>query len=397
MADETAVKIDNLEANLEKIDNAPAPAPQGAPAGNAGLLKGLIGVLSVFCIVLLGLTIHFAEEVDTKTDQVAMLNALLTKKGPAVNNPCHDKKPSKVPNTTYTVAGIDYKFDNIQCMEDDVIAASEQSGVNVTKGYNGQLSTTATPITDPYWMAGLCPVNVHWHLGAEHLSVGEYDVPAEDGERRLAAGPVREGFNCGKEDGSAKFTKEYDWKHCVGMHVGETYEVHWPHSKAGKCGTVHQYQTPFYDGVFCNMNAIVLALTPGSGVTTYNAVGVQAQVFQIVNDESYYYPNLINGMIVDGVDKGADMAIYTGSTTGTSRDNTVCSNYAPITWQVDRKCHLISASTFDKMCADMKTQNDDMTDDLHAHGARELVATKFAADNQVTGADQIKGIAERRH
>ena len=29
MADETAVKIDNLEANLEKTDNAPAPAPQG--------------------------------------------------------------------------------------------------------------------------------------------------------------------------------------------------------------------------------------------------------------------------------------------------------------------------------------------------------------------------------
>ena len=43
MADETAVKIDNLEANLEKTDNSPAPAPRGAPAGNAGVLKGLIG------------------------------------------------------------------------------------------------------------------------------------------------------------------------------------------------------------------------------------------------------------------------------------------------------------------------------------------------------------------
>ena len=112
-----------------------------------------------------------------------------------------------------------------------------------------------------------------------------------------------------------------------------------------------------------------------------SAVGVQAQVFTIVNDEAYYYPDLIKGMIVDG-DFGSDMAIYTGSTTGTTRNNTVCSQYSPITWQVDRKCHLISASSFDKMCADMLTQNDDMTDDLYAHGSRELVADYIAANNQ---------------
>ena len=88
-------------------------------------------------------------------------------------------------------------------------------------------------------------------------------------------------------------------------------------------------------------------------------------------------------MIVDG-DFGADMAIYTGSTTGTSRDNEVCSQYAPITWQVDRKCHMISASSFDKMCADMMAQRDDMTDDLYAHGAREVTADIITADNQQT-------------
>ena len=26
-----------------------------------------------------------------------------------------------------------------------------------------------------------------------------------------------------------------------------------PHSAAGDCGTVNQYLTPFYDGVFCNL------------------------------------------------------------------------------------------------------------------------------------------------
>eukprot|EP00957_Ditylum_brightwellii_P078926 6000991-Ditylum_brightwellii.AAC.1 len=111
-----------------------------------------------------------------------------------------------------------------------------------------------------------------------------------------------------------------------------------------------------------------------------SAVGVQAQIFTIVNDESYYYPNLMRGMIVDG-EKGSDIAYYTGSTTGTSRDNEKCSSYAPITWQVDRKCHKISASSFDQLCADMKSQRDDMSDDLYAHGSRELVADEWAADN----------------
>merc|ERR1711988_1150907 len=110
-------------------------------------------------------------------------------------------------------------------------------------------------------------------------------------------------------------------------------------------------------------------------------VGVQSQVFTVGNDESYYYPDLMRGMIVtdDGV-YGRDLAIYAGSSTGTGRDNKWCSMYTPITWQVDRKCHLISASSFDKMCADMKLNHDPMDNDLHPHGARELVAKALNAD-----------------
>jgi len=133
-------------------------------------------------------------------------------------------------------------------------------------------------------------------------------------------------------------------------------------------------------GVFCKFGQSgapgevdLLADLPGP-------VGVQAQVFTIINDEDYFYPELMRGMILEG-EYGADMARYTGSTTGTSRSNEICSAYTPITWQVDRKCHLISASSFDKMCADMKMQRDDMSDDLHAHGSREVVAPEFAANN----------------
>jgi hypothetical protein len=200
----------------------------------------------------------------------------------------------------------------------------------------------------------------------------------EEGRQLAAEGDVRMGFRCNHYDATdAKFTTPYEWKHCVGMEVGETYEVHWPHSKAGACGTVNQYQTPFYDGVFCRANEGIITLDP---LNTFETIGVQGQVFTIVNDDAYYYPDLMRGMVVDG-EFGKDITYYTGSTTGTSRDNTVCSKYTPITWQVDRKCHMISASAFDKMCADMKAQRDDMSDDLHAHGARELVADHLAADN----------------
>ena len=68
-------------------------------------------------------------------------------------------------------------------------------------------------------------MNVHWHLGAEHLSVGEYDeagkAPAAAKRRRqLLAGEVRHGFKCHKYDASEPmFTKEFNWKHCKDMKV----------------------------------------------------------------------------------------------------------------------------------------------------------------------------------
>jgi len=302
-------------------------------------------------------------------------------------NPCAGTKPK--PGTG---------FDNIDCIVDSIIKATEQAGGDVTAGFVGGMNVgTRKPITQPYWKAGLCPVNVHWHLGAEHRSQGQYDesgkgplkagTPANSGGRRLAAGE-RYGYACHHYNANdPKFTTAYKWKHCVGMHVGETYEVHWPHSAIGACHTPHQFQTPFYDGVFCGWSPAVAQAVANDPQNLINAVGVQAQVFTIVNDESYYYPDLLRGAIVDGA-MWNDVAAYTGSTTGTTRNNVKCSKYSPITWQVDRKCHLISASSFDKMCADMKQQADDMSGDLYAHGARELVDKNLVANNQQAGPSQ---------
>ena len=285
----------------------------------------------------------------------------------------------------------------------------------MTEGYVGGFDAKSrVPITQKYSDAGLCAVNVHWHLGAEHLSVGAngYDThgsgPAGTGSHRMLAAaaaaaaaasgdasavsttrprasdptaPVRQGYQCSHyKTMTAPQKVEYDWKYCEHMHVGETYEVHWPHSAAGACGTQWQMQSPFYEGVFCRDGIITIA-----PLNTFEKIGVQGQVFTIVNDDdpALYVDNLIEGMIVnEATNHGTDMGIYTGSTTGTSRDNEVCSRYTPITWQVDRKCHKISASSFDKMCKDMLAQKADMHSDVHPHGARALSAHTLVANNQ---------------
>ena len=154
-------------------------------------------------------------------------------------NVCEGKKPD-LPNTA--------------CIVDAKVNVGPQAAANVTKGYQGSMNVTEDPITVPFWSVGMCPVNVHWHVGTEHLSVGEYDEtgvgPATDGEvpaNGAAQGggdSPREGHRCKLYDPSARmFNEPFDWKYCQGMEVGETYEVHWPHSAAGACGTPNQYQT----------------------------------------------------------------------------------------------------------------------------------------------------------
>jgi hypothetical protein len=47
------------------------------------------------------------------------------------------------------------------------------------------------------------------------------------------------------------------------------------------CGTIYQYQTPFYDGVSCNLEFF------SNFSHLPQQAGVQAPAFIIVNDESY--------------------------------------------------------------------------------------------------------------
>merc|ERR1712019_33995 len=108
---------------------------------------------------------------------------------------------------------------------EDALVALEQAGGDVTADYNGELDAGGrTPLVEPYFKKGLCPVNVHWHLGSEHYSMGEYDengsgpeghtVAADDSENdRRLADVARLGFRCSHYDKmDAKFTKEYVWQ-----------------------------------------------------------------------------------------------------------------------------------------------------------------------------------------
>lgn len=319
-----------------------------------------------------------------KTKKSKMKKAKKGKKSKYVDNGLSVRKPV---DATNICAGAKVDLPNGPCEE----VFSPQAGADVTVGYTGDMEVEGyDPVIDAYWMTDMCPVNVHWHLGTEHRSEGEYDETVSSGPeggdgyraRALAAG-ARLGHRCGYYDETKDmFTKPYDWKYCVDMEVGETYEVHWPHSHMGACGTINQYQTPFYDGVFCHVDRLDLGVLP-------QQVGVQAQIFTIVNDEDYYFPDMMRGMLVDEeLGMGVEVTKYLGSTTGTSRDaDTICSSYSPITWQVDRKCHMVSASSFDKMCADMLMQRDDMSDDLYPHGAREVVVSEYVHNGHVYDRD----------
>ena len=102
------------------------------------------------------------------------------------------------------------KVVNLDCFRDATEAAfAPQAGANVTAGFTGMVDTTGVYVErGSLKAAGMCAVNVHWHEGAEHLSVGEYD---EHGSgpglghtgyhgpgwgRRLAGGGQTQGHEC---------------------------------------------------------------------------------------------------------------------------------------------------------------------------------------------------------
>jgi len=287
--------------------------------------------------------------------------------------------------------------------------AGAQSATDVTKGAAGDLDPALAPIVD-YNDMGMCTVNVHWHIGAEHRSEGQYDEnqsfdhPNKDtyagSHRRLASadGGMNIGHMCkaGKDlweanDPSVRNTdgsvNEYDWKYCKDMHVGLTYEFHWPHSSLGACQTPWQYQYHFLDGVLCGatMGNVDIGTASQLLMDKTHGIGVEGQVFTIVNGMG---GEAIRPTwdVLNGWDRQAakDVAYYQGSTTGDAVQSganagDMCRGTGNlVTWHVDRECHTLEASTMDEMCRRMLVISaDDMSPDVIPHGARETVVASL--------------------
>ncbi|EOD20109.1 delta CA [Emiliania huxleyi CCMP1516] len=344
--------------------------------------KTKLGLVKVVAGLFVGLVIAASVSVGIAASQDAF-------KDPEVDpsvNPCKAQKP-------YHAAPGDNYFRNIECMKDNLVQHLSEGQYDYHGTGPAYNSTNSTKDLYANHVHGY-----HDRDAEDYVSKEEYyeskknkgDPYADDGKKKKEKKEWTErlGLRCHHYDDEHEMfktvatgaKKPYEWKHCVEMMVGETYEVPWPHSAAGACGTEWQYPDALLRRRLLQ-EGVVNILTP---LNTYEKIGVQGQVFTIVNsdEEQYQYENLIDGAWMDGKDKWVDVAKYTGSTTGTTRNNEMCSRYAPITWQVDRTCHMISAKSFDKLCYDMKQKKDDMGGDLYPHGAREIVADYLVANNQ---------------
>jgi len=212
--------------------------------------------------------------------------------------------------------------------------------------------------------------NVHFHLGAEHRSNAYYndtDSRAYDAlnpsllQRGSGAGEVRPGFMCETACLSESQMAPYTFRHCKGdVQVGKSYEVHYVHSSAGY--SAEDLNGVDIDGIDDGLGGAA----NGRGMLNPMIV-VQGQVFQIVNGADNV-TDLLHGWTVVGHENSV---MYSGSTTGTSHNNEVCSPYV-ITWHVDTACHRVSPEAFDNLCRQMDEKYK-LVEDLYPHGSRILV------------------------
>ena len=126
--------------------------------------------------------------------------------GHSEDNPCHDMIANSALNTVAgntTANAMKGKVVNLPCFEDNTDITinafnKPQAGADVTAGaVTGGIDSSGMKLIEGDLKdAGLCAVNVHWHEGAEHRSVGEYD------ETGLGPGLGNEGYHGPSAGGS---------------------------------------------------------------------------------------------------------------------------------------------------------------------------------------------------
>jgi len=301
-----------------------------------------------------------------------------------------DNKCCGKPAQAVTVAAkCAYDFTKPKCAD-----AEPQAPRDLSKAATG-LKTPKAATLNVAQQKMLPLANVHYHLGAEHKSDAykldadskaydakktrrlEVDEEIEDddlenrmqpaGARRLATNP-RPGFMCSATGLTAAEKTAYTFQYCKNVEVGKTYEIHYVHSSAAT-----HLPAAAASGKHDSMNDGLGGAANGRGQLNPMVV-VQGLVVQITNDAQ---APVVNDMLHnwDGFATGRDAVMYSGSTTGPSHTNAICSPYI-ITWHVDKRCNKISAKSFDNFCKMMKDQHK-LDADLAPHGSRIILDPRW--------------------
>lgn len=169
----------------------PKMQPQGAISSKAAICLGVgVAVVGAASFASLGMIAAVASDVSD-------LSAAATAETPASaehggvfagDNYCAGTKPTS-------------GWDNIECVSTgieqaggDVTMTTDTNGVETFAA--GDITGDSNLITQQFYKKGLCPVNVHWHLGAEHRSTGQFDDvgtvadrgPSDSAHRKLLGG-----------------------------------------------------------------------------------------------------------------------------------------------------------------------------------------------------------------
>ncbi|KAH8049476.1 hypothetical protein JL720_15571 [Aureococcus anophagefferens] len=203
---------------------------------------------------------------------------------------------------------------------------------------------------------GMCTVNIHWHIGAEHRSEGVYDEtfdfdhPAlhdDDAHRKLA-------WTNGKQRPNGR-------RKLAGGRVGHMCKNAKDMHDANDPMTKWQYQYHFLDGVLCGATQGNVDIATASALLSdrTHGIGVEGQVYTIVNSADGAHKqgtwDALQGWNKELASDG--LRVVPGSTTGDAADNEICRGTGGLML-------VISA--------------DDMSPDVAPHGARETVSASLS-------------------
>ncbi|MEQ9518936.1 MAG: delta-class carbonic anhydrase [Parvibaculum sp.] len=217
--------------------------------------------------------------------------------------------------------------------------------ISNSAGTNQRSFSLAPEVTE----LNLC--NIHTHTNAEHKGP-DFSIYAGDGKHG--------GFQCNATDTltEEELTDPTDGHGAFhGVKPGDTIEVHWVHTS-------------------CD-------ITPGEGLgsclseTCANPdLRVETQVFLVVNDKNAlnFADFAYDGNQVNGLHQARALPmstgnpiIFTGSTTGPSYTEEICSPLQ-VTWSVRPQCAKLDVSSLHKWAEDGNAFNE-----THSHGVRQLV------------------------